>query len=317
MNAESPSPLPLCPAPLCPAPLTRAPRACGEGKIPHERLYLAPPALQGAMVALISRDTSKLALSSPQRLSHFPASPLVTLSWFQDMNVGLVEHCNGGPAWRPFGASVVISGSQSQPTVSWAPTTGRGHMACFTADVAQALFDIDPAAIHDRFLPAEHALGSKWSPLWDALLNTDDDAGAMAVLEHHLAGRWQSMQGRASPQPSLRQLGRHWVERLSWQAQEWRRTHSPRQVERRIKSFSGRSLRQWQSLVKTEGLFFAARDRYESGQSFDWAALAQDEGFADQAHLSRAAKRITGFSPSEFAQRFIEDESFWLYRLWV
>jgi AraC-like DNA-binding protein len=93
--------------------------------------------------------------------------------------------------------------------------------------------------------------------------------------------------------------------------------HSARHVERRIKSFSGRSMREWQALVKTEGLFFAARDRYEAGQPFDWAALAQDEGFADQAHMSRAAKRLTGFSPSEFAQRFIEDESFWLYRLWV
>ena len=39
--------------------------------------------------------------------------------------------------------------------------------------------------------------------------------------------------------------------------------------------------------------------------------------FADQAHLSRATKRITGFAPAEFARRFVEDESFWVYRLWV
>lgn len=303
--------------PLCPDPLARAPRICNDDGIPNERLYLAPPALQGAMVALISRNTSKLALNSPQRLSHFPASPLVTLSWFQDMDAGLVGHGANGPAWRPFGASVIISGSQSHPAVSWAPTTGRGCMACFTADVAQALFDVNLAVINDRFLPAQQVLSRKWSSLWDALLRTDDDAATMAVLEGHLAERWQTLQGHVSPLQSLRQLGRHWVERLAWQAQEWQRTHSPRHVERRIKSFSGRSLRQWQSLIRTEGLFFAARDRYEAGQSFDWATLAQDEGFADQAHMSRTAKRITGFSPSEFAQRFIEDESFWLYRLWV
>jgi AraC-like DNA-binding protein len=64
-------------------------------------------------------------------------------------------------------------------------------------------------------------------------------------------------------------------------------------------------------------LFFAARDRYEKGEELDWASLATDLNFADQAHLSRAAKRVTGFSPGEFARRFIEDESFWLYRLWV
>lgn len=181
---------------------------------------------------------------------------------------------------------------------------------------ATALFEFDLAAVQDRFVPIDKVLSDKWSPLWDALLGSDG-ADAMDVLESHLAGRWQALQGRASAQPSLRQLGRHLVERLVWQAQEWRRVHSPRHVERRIKSFSGRSLCEWQALVRTEGLFFAARDRYESGQPFDWAALAQDEGFADQAHMSRAAKRITGFSPGEFAQRFIEDESFWMYRLWV
>lgn len=300
-----------------PAPQTRAPRACVQGAIPHERLYFAPPALQGVMAALISRDTCKLMLDSAQRLSHFPASPLVTLSWFHNMDVGLVKNGSDGPSWQRFGASVVISGSQSLPTVSWAPNTGRGYMACFTVDVARTLFGIDPETIHDRFLPADQVLSSKWSPLWDGVLQAADDAATMAVLERHLAERWRALQDRTSLQPSLRQLGRHWVERLAWQAQEWRRTTSPRQVERRIKSFSGRSLRQWQSLIKTEGLFFAARDRYESGQSLDWAAMAQDEGFADQAHLSRAAKRVTGFSPSEFTQRFIEDESFWLYRLWV
>lgn len=312
MVPQNPSQLPSCPAPL-----TRAPQACSQGAIPHDRLYFAPPALQGVMAVLISRDTSKLVLSDAQRLSHFPASPLVTLSWFHNMDVGLVKSGSDGHAWQRFGASVVISGSQSLPTVSWAPGTGRGYMACFTADVARTLFDLDPGAIHDRFLPAEQILNSSWSPLWNALLQTDDDAATMAVLERHLAERWRTLQGRASPHPSLRQLGRHWVERLAWQAQEWRRSNSPRQVERRIKSFSGRSLRQWQSLTKTEGLFFAARERYESGQAIDWATLALDEGFADQAHLSRAAKRVTGFSPSEFTQRFIEDESFWMYRLWV
>ena len=33
--------------------------------------------------------------------------------------------------------------------------------------------------------------------------------------------------------------------------------------------------------------------------------------------MIRSVKRITGFSPTEFAQRFTDDESFWMYRLWV
>ncbi len=302
--------------PSCPDPLERAIRVGGSDAGTREWLRLPPAALQGALVALIARDTSASALSSAQRLNHFPASPLVTISWFHGVDAGLIERDGDGITWRPFGGQVVISGSQSHPSVSWSPSTGRGYMACFSADAARALFDLDLAAIQDRFTPVDQVLGKQWKPLWAELLATDD-ADLIAVLQRHLARRWQTAQGRTSAQASLRNIGRNWVERLAWQAQQWRRVHGERHVERRVKAFSGRSVREWQQLVKTEGLFFAARDRYETGQPVDWAALALEEGFADQAHMSRTAKRITGFAPSEFARRFIEDESFWMYRLWV
>ncbi len=192
----------------------------------------------------------------------------------------------------------------------------RGYVACFNAEAAQALFGLDLAAIQDRFVPVDQVTGEEFAPLWAALL-ASDEADYLTVLEEHLAARWLALEGRIAAPSSLRRLGRHWVERLAWQAHKWRNSHSERHVERRIKSFSGRSMREWQSLVRTEGLFFAARDLHEAGQPFDWAAMAQDEGFSDQAHMSRMVKRITGFSPSEFSQRFVDDESFWMYRLWV
>jgi len=270
------------------------------------------------MVAVICRDTRSLPLDDAQRLTHFPASPLMSLSWFQDVEVSLAARADAQPAtWQPVGAKVVVSGSQSLPTVCWAPSTGRAGMICFTADIARTLFGIDPAAVHDRFRDAREVMDAAWSPLLDALITAPDDAATLAALREHIAPRWQALHGRSAHAPSLRQFGRHWVERLAWQAHEWRRTHSPRQVERRVKAFSGRSLREWQSLVRTESLFFAARERYETGQPFDWATLALDHGFADQSHLVRAARPIAGFSPGEFAERFAQDESFWLYRLWM
>lgn len=297
----------------CPDPFERAPRACVKDEASLQWLRLAPASLHGALVALVGRTTSALALNGAQRLSHFPASPLVTISWFRDVDVGLVTREKG---WQSFGTPIVISGGASHPSVSWAPTTGRGYTACFNAGAAQALFGLDLAAIQDRFLPVEQVIGKQFAPLWAALL-TSDEADFLALFEAHLAPHWQALQSRIAAPPSLRQLGRHWVERLAWQAHQWRSLHSPRHVERRIKSFSGRSMREWQSLVRTEGLFFTARDLHEAGQPFDWATMAQNEGFSDQAHMSRTVKRITGFSPSEFSLRFVEDESFWMYRLWV
>jgi AraC-like DNA-binding protein len=307
---------PSSPPVRCPDPLSRAPRGAAPPSRSTDWLRQPPASLQGALVALAGRDTRGLVLDDAQRLSHFPSSPLVTLAWYRDVDVGQVRQGGHGPEWQAFGASCVVSGTQAHPTTTWAPTTGQGRMALFRADAARALFGLDLARIQDRFVPAADVTGAAWTPLWDALRGADD-ADLADVLDRHLGRRWQALRGRDSGQASLRQLGRHWVERLAWQAHEWRREHSPRHVERRIKSFSGRSLREWQAIVRTEGLFFAARDRHDAGQPFDWAAMALDQGFADQAHMTRAVRRITGFAPGEFARRFAEDESFWMYRLWV
>jgi AraC-like DNA-binding protein len=303
--------------PSCPDPLARAPRVQSGGRTPHARLHPAPAALQGAVVAIICRDTRGFALNDAQRLTHFPASPLVCLSWYRDLDAGIVELTPDGPRWRSFGASATLSGSQSAPTVSWAPTTGQGGIVCFHADAARALFGVGLPGIHDRFVDARIALDDGWRPLLDALADADDDQAALAALDRHLAPRWRALRGGTTPLSSLRDAGRSWAERLALQAREWRHTHSARQVERRIKSYSGRSLRDWQTLVRSEGAFFAARERQEAGQPVDWATLALDEGFADQAHLSRATRRITGFAPTDFVRRFADDESFWMYRLWV
>lgn len=309
--------VPSLPSSRCPDLQARAPRAGDGARRPHDRLYLAPPALQGALVAIICRDTRGVELTDAQRLSHFPASPLVCLSWYRELDAGLVQTGADGSRWQPFHTSVTLSGSQSRPSASWVSGSGRGGMVCLTPDVAHALFGLDPASLQDRFLSAWELLDESWRPLLDALLAATDDAATLAALEQHLAPRWRACQGPVSTLMALRRIGRRWVEQLAFQAHEWRKTHSPRQVERRIKAYSGRSLRDWQALTRTEGAFFAARERHEAGQPFDWAALAQEQGFADQAHLSRTCRRITGFAPAEFSRRFIEDESFWLYRLWV
>ena len=46
-----------------------------------------------------------------------------------------------------------------------------------------------------------------------------------------------------------------------------------RQIERRIKRYSGRSLREWRMLVKTEGALFAGLQRHHAGLPLDLAAL--------------------------------------------
>ncbi len=299
--------------PNCPDRCARAPRAAGASG----RLLAIPPSLRGAFVAVVWRDIRGRALDDAQRLSHFPATPLLCLAWYPDGEVGLVSDTPGAARWRAFDAALMLSGSQSMPTTSWAPLGVRGGMACFTPDVARALFGIEPRCLQDRFVTAPAVLDPVFAPLCRALCDASDEFSALAALEQHLAPRWDALRGPESPALDLAHVGRHWLQNVGLHAQRWRRTLGLRQVERRVKEFSGRSFQQWKSLVQTEGVFGDARARHDRGDKVCFVALAAEHGFSDQAHMIRATRRITGFTPQDFAKRFVEDESFWFYRLWT
>jgi AraC-like DNA-binding protein len=44
--------------------------------------------------------------------------------------------------------------------------------------------------------------------------------------------------------------------------------------------------------------------------------LAADTDYADQSHLCRETRRMTGFSPDDLRRRIGSEEAFWAYRLW-
>jgi AraC-like DNA-binding protein len=43
-------------------------------------------------------------------------------------------------------------------------------------------------------------------------------------------------------------------------------------------------------------------ERIHSGQALDWAQLALDLGYFDQAHLINDFKTITGYTPTEYTR---------------
>lgn len=301
-----------------PDPMARAPRVIESGSMPLTALYSGKNLGCDAIVAVVSRDTSGVTLSDAQRLSHFPASPLICLSWYNTRGIGTIAGQKKGIAWRQFDENILFSGSQSTPTVSWSSGGVRGGMMYFTVSTAQQLFNIDVTAIQDRSVCARQLLGATWWDMLDQLEASKDDATMLDIIKHHVLPRWSSTHHTSNSVQGVRYAGRRWVDGLVAKAMLWQSSRSLRQVERRVKAISGRSLREWQVLVSTEKAFFeAAKDDPDTLNCLDWAALALDAGFADQAHLSRAVKRITGFPPAEFARRFVEDESLWIYRLWI
>jgi AraC-like DNA-binding protein len=91
---------------------------------------------------------------------------------------------------------------------------------------------------------------------------------------------------------------------------------SLRQVERRIKQWARLPLRGLRGFGRAEQAFFRGMSDASGTRKPHWAALAESSGFADQSHLCRVTRRITGFTPDALYRRIAEDEGFWSYRLW-
>ena len=93
---------------------------------------------------------------------------------------------------------------------------------------------------------------------------------------------------------------------------------SVRSLERLARVWAGQSLRRLGWLSRAEDTLVRARLQGErSGHPPRWQDVAQSAGYADQSHLCREARRVTGVSPGELAKRVQgNDDSYWFYRLW-
>ena len=74
-------------------------------------------------------------------------------------------------------------------------------------------------------------------------------------------------------------------------------------------------MRELRGFGRAEQAFFRALAGGEG--PVRWTDVAADAGYADQSHLCRETRRVTGFPPDELRQRIADDESFWIYRLWT
>ena len=86
---------------------------------------------------------------------------------------------------------------------------------------------------------------------------------------------------------------------------------STRSLERRIRRWTGQNQRALAFYAQVEEL----HKRIVRNGSSDLAGIAQEAGYADQSHMGRAVKRLTGFSPERLNQLIDSHESFWCYRL--
>jgi AraC-like DNA-binding protein len=268
------------------------------------RLLQPSDRLCACVRAFVMRSTVGLpTLPEAARYNHFPASPLCSITWFVEGETMPVDG-HSGERGDPY-CRVVFGGPQTKPRITFNPGPVRAFMVMFYPDALHRLIGVDVSQYTDLLGPMPQALGQDWATLTDAVLAAADDAERQRLIEAFLEPRWR-MSGEAV-------TARNWLRRLALRAEAggW----GVRNLERRMRAWAGLPMRTLRRLDRAEQSFLRARAAILAGKA-DWAELAQRAGYADQAHLCRETRQITGLSPANLARAGMSDECFWVYRIW-
>jgi hypothetical protein len=270
------------------------------------RVIAPSTSLASCVRAYVVRDTTgRPLLPAGQRFNHFPISAMCSISWILEGEVQV-------PGPVPAMPRAALGGPQTRPRTSYNP--GRVHVfiALFFPQALHALTGFDMSDHVDRFVPLDTVADGPWQALSQQVLAAPDDDARVRLLGEFLEPRWQA--ARASGAAPGTVMG-DWVNSMALHVAMSGWGRSARNIERRIKVWTGQPLRGLRRFHRAERSFLEARGEMEAG-TVSWADAAAQGGYADQAHLCRETRAVTGRTPTELARALKDDESYWLYRIW-
>lgn len=279
------------------------------------RLWLPPLGLSSCIRAVMLRDTTSLDMDHQAVINHFPVAFNCGLTWLlkgQAEEVLPGEGGHGTGALVPLTSNFVFNGPFNRPLAGRYPQPVRLLLLAIMPDAFTLLTGLQPGDYLNRMVPAEELLDAPWLQLGQDVFNAADDDERVALIEDRLGAWWQAVRPAAPP---VSHLMDDWLQGLSARASTSSLGRSARQIERRIKQWTGQPLRELRGISRSERAFFQTAMAQEAGE-VNWAEVADEAGYTDQSHLCRQTRRVTGFSPEELRRRIATDEGFWLYRLW-
>ena len=267
---------------------------------PVSKLFLPPTELAGCVHSAIYRDTRGAALSKDDRVSYFPASPLVSMTVVRcgelqylssEGKPGNVEEFSSLPR-------LFVMAPRDTPLVSRTP----GEVVAITLGIypdawillgGDREFSQAPEKLVAAFdcLTTEERSEEGWQSFCDAL-------GPLWTKSRPAS--WLGTNGIED-----------WARAIVARALMSGSGKSIRSLERRIKRLSGQTRRCLDFYSNVENLHRLALQKSDSSL----ADIAFDAGYADQSHMGRAVRRATGLSPARLNQAIREEEAFWCYRL--
>lgn len=283
----------------------------GKQGTTHSALLAPSPALAACVRAYLTRSTLAADLALDERRNHFPPTPTCVITWIiegQDSRLDQLERSATGPVTLP----IIFSGPHTQTSVSDNPGPVHFFTLFIYPDAVRALTGLDIAAHLNRSSPFSEVMDAQWQQMARAVLEAPSDGQRVQLIEDFLTPRWQAVR---PPDPAHPGQFLDWSSSLAQRAEKQDGGRSERQVDRRIKRWTGQALRQLRGIGRAEESLFRARQAFDSN-ALSWSDIAADSGYADQAHLCREFRRVTGLRPGEL-KKCINHESYWLYQVWA
>ena len=106
-----------------------------------------------------------------------------------------------------------------------------------------------------------------------------------------------------------------WVRNVAMRGATSVTGRSLRQIERRVKQWTGQTQRQLVRVARGEETYLHARTLRERADLV-WSDVAAQKGFSDQSHLCREFRKLTGLQPETVLGNLESDERLWIYRVW-
>jgi len=268
-------------------------------------MFLPSHGLTPCVRGYLSRRTVSL-LAFDERCNHFAATPTCVVVWVLRGHDSRLED-----AGRPR-LPVVFGGPHAHPSISHNPGPVHFFTMLIYPDALRAMTGIDVASHVDRYCAFDTVFPPSWQGMARMVFDAADDAARIDVIEDFLLREWAAVQPSGALLP---QKFSQWCGGVATRAAHAPGGISERQVDRRIKAWTGQALRQLHRVARIENALLMAGDGRVPSQA-DWSAIAAACGFSDQAHLCREFRRVTD-SPPQALKRIAAHESHWLYRVWV
>lgn len=193
-------------------------------------------------------------------------------------------------------AGAVLTGAEEHAVVIDTVDQRRGVSVSFTAAGAAAFFGLPLGEVAGQLVGLDELWGRDGAVLRDRLLEAAGPRQQFALLEEVLLGHLARPSGHQTAiGQAAAELGRG--RRVRDVGAEL--GLSPRTFTRRFRDYTGLTPKRFARIQRLQRMLASV----EPGAPVDWARLAAEHGYCDQAHLIDDFRELTGVTPGAYRPR--------------